>query len=84
MKTTKTIPSAAAAAAAAFDVFGAGHEIAPRGPAASALMGKLGKAVTHATEWVTGTDPELARTRFLAQATDLADLERRISAWERA
>jgi hypothetical protein len=79
MKITQTIPSAAA-----FDVLGAGHETAPRVPEASALMGELRKAVTHATQWVTGTDPELARARFLAEATDPADLERRIGAWERA
>jgi len=78
MKTANTIASAAA-----FDVLGAGFEAAPRGPEASALMRKLREAVIDATEWVTGTDPEVARTRFLSQATDPADLERRIDAWER-
>jgi hypothetical protein len=33
---------------------------------------------------VSGPDPELARDRFLAEATDAADLERRSMAWERA
>ena len=79
MTTAKTIPPVTA-----FDTLGAGHEIAPLVPKASALMGKLRKAVSRVTERVTGTDPKLARTRFLSQATDLPDLERRIDEWERA
>ena len=79
MKTAKPIPSVAA-----FNVSGAGDETAPPVPEASALMEKLRKAVTQATEWVTDTDPALARTRFLSEATDLTDLERRMDAWERA
>ena len=76
MKTATTMDSAAVVA------LGAGHETTTPVPAASALLGKLRKALTNAIEWVTGT--ELARTRFLSQATDLPDLERRIDAWERA
>lgn len=79
MKTSPTLPSAAV-----FDVLGAGRETAPRVPEASAPMEELRKAVTRVTQWVTGIDPELARARFLAEAADPADLERRIVAWERA
>ena len=79
MITAKTIPSVAD-----LEVLDAGHETTPRVPEASTLMGELRKAVTHATQWVTGLDPELARDRFLAEATDLADLERRSVDWERA
>jgi hypothetical protein len=53
-------------------------------PEASTLMAELRKAVIHASQWVSGPYPELARDRFLAEATDAADLERRSMAWERA
>lgn len=79
MKIANTLPSAAD-----FDALGTGHQTTPRRPQASALTGKLRKAVTDATEWLTGADPEIARARFLSQATDPADLERRLGAWERA
>lgn len=79
MITAKTIPSVAN-----LEVLDAGHETTPRVPEASTLMEELRKAVTHATQWVAGFDPDLARDRFLGEATDPADLERRIVAWERA
>lgn len=67
-----------------FEVVDATHEAAPRVPEVSTLKGKLRKAVTQATQWVVGSNPELARNRFLAESTDLVDLERRSVAWERA
>ena len=79
MITAKTVPSVAG-----FEVLDAGHETTPRVPEASTLMGELRKALTHATQWVAGSDPELARDRFLSEATDPADLERRSVLWERA
>jgi hypothetical protein len=79
MITANTIPSVVN-----FEVLDAGHETAPRVPEASTLMAELRKAVIHASQWVSGPDPELARDRFLAEATDAADLERRSMAWERA
>jgi hypothetical protein len=75
----KTIPSVAS-----FEVLDAGHETTPRMPEASTLMAELRKAVVHASQWMSGPDPELARDRFLGEATDPADLERRSMAWERA
>lgn len=68
----------------AFDVRGGVRKkTAPRTPGASALlMGKLRKTMARAGQWVTGVDPEMARARFLAEATDPADLERRVGAWE--
>jgi hypothetical protein len=79
MTAAKTIPSVAN-----FEALDAGHETTPRLPEGSTLMGELRKAVTQATEWVAGCDPELARARFLSEATDPADLERRAVLWERA
>ena len=79
MITAKTIPSVAN-----FEVLVAGRETTPRVPEASTLMAELRKAVIHAGQWVSGPDPELARDRFLGEATDPADLERRSMAWERA
>jgi len=79
MITANTIPSVVN-----FEVLDPGHETAPRVPEASTLMAELRKAVIHASQWVSGPDPELARDRFLAEATDAADLERRSMAWERA
>ena len=79
MITASTIPSVAN-----FEILDAGHETTPRVPEASTLMAELRKAVTHATQWVAGPDPALARDRFLGEATDPADLERRSAAWERA
>ncbi|MDM0064989.1 hypothetical protein [Variovorax sp. J31P207] len=79
MITAKTIPSVAS-----FEVRDAGHETTPRMPEASTLMAELRKAVVHASQWVAGPDPELARDRFLGEAKDPADLERRSIAWERA
>jgi hypothetical protein len=79
MITAKTIPSLAG-----FDVLDTDHEATPRATEVPSLMGELRKAVTHATQWVGGVDPELARDRFLGEATDPADLERRSAAWERA
>ncbi|MGJ7489319.1 hypothetical protein [Variovorax sp. ZT4R33] len=75
----RTIPSTAN-----FEAADAGHEPALRIPEASTLMADLRKAVAQATEWVAGSDPELARNRFLSEATDPADLECRSVAWERA
>jgi hypothetical protein len=79
MITAQTIPSVAS-----LDVLDARHETTPRLPEASTLMGELRKAVTLATQWMAGSDPELARDRFLGEATDPADLERRMVDWERA
>ena len=79
MITAKTVLSVAC-----FEVFDASHEATPRVPDTSTLMGQLRKAVTHATQCVVGSNPELGRDRFLAEATDVADLERRSVAWERA
>jgi len=79
MITAKTIPSVAN-----FEALDAGNETTPRVPEASTLMAELRKAVIHASQWVSGPDPELARDRFLGEATDPADLERRSMAWERA
>lgn len=79
MTTAKTIPSVGN-----FEVPDAGHLTTHGVPDASTLMAELRKAVAHATQWVVGCDPEQARNRFLAEATDPADLERRIVAWERA
>ena len=79
MITAKAIPSVAP-----FETLDAGRETPPRVPQAATLMEELRKAVTLATQWMTGPDPELARDRFLGEATDPADLERRSMAWERA
>ncbi|MGJ7498518.1 hypothetical protein ACSFA8_26155 [Variovorax sp. RT4R15] len=79
MITAKTIPSVAS-----LEFLDAGHETTPRVPEASTLMTELRKAVIHATQWVAGSDPEQARDRFLGEAADPADLERRSVAWERA
>ena len=79
MITAKTIPSVVN-----FEVLDAGRETAPRVPEGSTLMAELRNAVIHASQWVSGRDPELERDRFLAEATDAADLERRSMAWERA
>ncbi|MDN8618965.1 hypothetical protein [Variovorax ginsengisoli] len=79
MITAKTIPSVAN-----FEVLDAGRQTTLRVPEASTLMAELRKAVIHASQWVSGPDPELARDRFLGEATDPADLERRSMAWERA
>jgi hypothetical protein len=79
MINTSTIPSVAS-----LEVLDAGHETTPRVPEASTLISELRKAVIHASQWVAGSDPELARARFLSEATDPADLERRMVAWERA
>lgn len=79
MNTAKTIPSVAN-----FEVLDAGHEATPRVPEISTLIEELRKALTQATQWMTGSDPEGARDRFLGEATDPADLERRSMAWERA
>jgi hypothetical protein len=79
MLTAKAIP-----AVADFEFLDAGREATPRVPDASTLMEELRKAVTLASRWMAGPDPELARDRFLGEATDPADLERRSIAWERA
>jgi hypothetical protein len=79
MIAAKTIPSVAN-----LEVLDLGHATPPLVPGASALMGELRKAVTLAAQWVGGSNPEMTRDRFLAEATDPADLERRSIAWERA
>ena len=78
MKTAQTIASVAAV-----DDLSAGHETVLSVPRASTLTAKLRQAVAHVTEWVTDGSPQKARTRFLCEATDLADLERRSDAWDR-
>ena len=79
MITANTIPAVASS-----EILHAGHRTTSRVPEASTLMADLRKAVTHATQWVAGPSPEEARDRFLGEATDPADLERRSVAWERA
>jgi len=58
------------------------RETGPSAPEVSSLKGKLRKTMARAWRWVTGVEPGLARARFLAEATDLADLERRARALE--
>ncbi|MDM0019050.1 hypothetical protein [Variovorax saccharolyticus] len=69
---------------AGFDVFDGGRDTTNRMPDASALIGELRKAVAQVTQWVAGADAQLARDRYLAEASDPADLERRSVAWDRA
>ncbi len=75
MKTFDTLP-----ADTAFDSF---TSIDAR-PETPAFLSAVRQAVAHAARMVTGTPPETARNRFLAEATDAVDLERRMAAWERA
>lgn len=79
MNSSSTLPIVAP-----FKAFDAPDEPRRRLPQASTLIGDMRKAVTQVSQWVAGCTPEVACNRFLAEATDAADLERRSAAWERA